>query len=415
MAFLGFELSGEKGRSPFAVAAGTGLLCAMGVLGVLAGTAGTGGVASIAAAHGILAAILLVLAWRSGAQGWAVAVALAGAAVSLAWPGGPPLRALAVALPLYLLPLGYPLLLRDRESLCPWLAAVLAGAWFFLAARPALTDLGCGGVIGALPVVQAALLAPHLLRLRSALPARLALVAAAMLAFITVAIPLQLEKQWITLGWALLAAALAWLHTRVPHRGLVAWCAGLFAAVFARLALNPAVLDYHPRSPTPVLNWYLYAYLVPALCFFAAARLLRGRDDAKVPGLGINLASALPAFGAVLLFLLLNIEIADAFSEGPALAFNLLGGGLAQQLSYTIGWALYAILLLVAGVAFRSRAARVAAILLLTVTVFKAFLHDLASLSGLYKVGSFVGLGACLAGVAVILQKFVLRRSQEAS
>ena len=40
---------------------------------------------------------------------------------------------------------------------------------------------------------------------------RLALVAGTALGFITVAIPLQLEKWWITIGWALEGAALSWL------------------------------------------------------------------------------------------------------------------------------------------------------------------------------------------------------------
>ena len=40
---------------------------------------------------------------------------------------------------------------------------------------------------------------------------RLALAAAAALGFVTVAIPLQLDREWITIGWALEAAAVAWL------------------------------------------------------------------------------------------------------------------------------------------------------------------------------------------------------------
>ena len=78
--------------------------------------------------------------------------------------------------------------------------------------------------------------------------ARLALVAGAVLAFVTVAIPLQFEREWLTLGWALLGASLAWLFGRIPHGGLVWWSGGLFAAAFLRLAMNPAVLTYHaPR------------------------------------------------------------------------------------------------------------------------------------------------------------------------
>ena len=78
-----------------------------------------------------------------------------------------------------------------------------------------------------MPVVEGAVLALLLRQLLQLEPAgqrdlgRLALVAGAALAFVTVAIPLQLEQQWITIGWALEGAALAWLYRRIPHRGLL--------------------------------------------------------------------------------------------------------------------------------------------------------------------------------------------------
>ncbi len=46
------------------------------------------------------------------------------------------------------------------------------------------------------------------------------------------------------------------------------------------------------------------------------------------------------------------------------------------------------------------------------ITILKCFLHDLARLGGLYRVASFVGLAACLAIVALLLQRFVLTRSE---
>ena len=376
--------------------------------------------------HVMLALGLLALAWRSREQGWAVALAASvGLVLFSAWDatGATPAQArevLALATPLYLLQLAYPLALGSaaREERMPFISAILASAVFFLVARPALMALGFGAEIGLLPVLQALVLVPHLMRLLALEPmgqrqlGRLALVAGGILALVTVAIPLQLDKEWITLGWALLGMALAWLYGRVPHSGLLTWAAGLFALVFIRLALNPAVLAYHPRSAVLVLNWYLYTYLVAAACCFGAARLLKGLDDRLPWGLP-GLAKPLVVGGAVLLFLLLNIEIADSFSVGPALTFNLGSGGLAQDLSYTIGWTVYAILMLMAGIVARNRSTRLAAILLLTVTVLKAFLHDLHHLEGLYRVGSFVGLAMSLSLVAVILQKFALRRSEE--
>jgi uncharacterized membrane protein len=77
-----------------------------------------------------------------------------------------------------------------------------------------------------------------------------------------------------------------------------------------------------------------------------------------------------------------------------------------------LGWAIFAIVLLAAGIRLENRATRVAAISLLAVTVVKAFLHDTWNLGGLYRVGSLVGLAMSLAAVAVALQRFVLRKAE---
>jgi uncharacterized membrane protein len=43
--------------------------------------------------------------------------------------------------------------------------------------------------------------------------------------------------------------------------------------------------------------------------------------------------------------------------------------------------------------------------------VLKCFLHDLARLGGLYRVGSLLGLTISLLLVGVLLQKFVIRKA----
>jgi uncharacterized membrane protein len=372
---------------------------------------------------GLLVA-LLALAWRFDWPWLAPASAATSFLAAAAfWNGdGPYWDHLALATAILLIYLAYPLVLgpRARPLRQPWLAAVLASAAYFFLARLNLEALGYGSVIGLLPLLQAGALA-ILLRKLLDLEApgerdlgRLALVAGAVLAFVTVAIPLQLEKQWITIGWALLAAALAWLYGRIPHRGLLLWTAGLAAAVFVRLSLNPAVLAYHPRAEIPVWNWYLYTYLVAAAALLGAAWLLTRTEDRLAEGLP-RLSTLLSAAGGALLFLLLNIEIADFFSEGPTLTFGFLSGraSLAEGLTYTLGWGIFALALLVTGIAVRSRGARIAAIALLLGTVLKGFLLDLAALGGLYRVASFVGLAVCLAAVAVLIQKFVLARAAE--
>jgi uncharacterized membrane protein len=363
---------------------------------------------TLLATHVLLAAATLALAWRTEMHAlaiWSVTLTAIGTGAASATT---PSRQFLFALLPYALYIAYPLFLgaRVKRSPHPHFAAVLASAAFFFFARDAMNDAGLGYMIGVLPVAEAVVLSILLLRLRRVeAPAtrelgRLALVAAAALAFITVAIPLQLEKQWITIGWALEGAALVWLFTRIPHRGLVAWAAGLLGAVFVRLALNPAVLTYHASGERAIFNWYLYTYAVSATAFFAAAYWL--------PRAWTRSRAAASTLGTILLFLLLNIEIADFYSTGSALTFNFLTSSLAQELTYTIGWALFAIAMLVAGIALHARAARLAALILLLVTILKCFLHDLARLGGLYRVGSLLGLALSLVIVGVLLQKFVM-------
>jgi uncharacterized membrane protein len=116
----------------------------------------------------------------------------------------------------------------------------------------------------------------------------------------------------------------------------------------------------------------------------------------------------------VLLFLLLNIEIADFYATGPEITFRF-GARVTQDLTYTIGWLAFGVLLLVAGITLGARPARIAAVTLIAVTTLKCFLYDLSSLEGLYRIASFVGLAVALAFVSLIIQKYVLARPGNAT
>ena len=56
----------------------------------------------------------------------------------------------------------------------------------------------------------------------------------------------------------------------------------------------------------------------------------------------------------ILLFLLLNIEIADYYATGPEITFRF-GVTVSQDLTYTIGWLVFGMLLLAAGIYLRNR------------------------------------------------------------
>lgn len=363
--------------------------------------------------HGLALLAVLPSAWAAAA--WAVGRGVPAIPDPTLW-----LERLAFATAMLVPFLAYPLALGRRvgDRTAPHGAAVVASVPFFFNGWRCMLDGNLKDIIGVLPVVLAGV---HALLMRQALglePAgerrsrRLPILAGAALAFVIAAVPMQLDKEWITIGWTIEGVVVAYLFTRVRHRGLVLTSMGLLGAVFVRLVLNPAVFTYYPRSATPVLNWYAYTYGLAAAAFFLTAWWLSRTDDSLWPG-GPQPSRLLPGLGTVLLFWLLNIEIADYFSIGPRLRFSFFGStSLAQSLACTLGWAAFAIGLLVAGVLAHNRKTRIAAIALLAATVLKGFLLDLSRLAGLYRVASFVGLAVSLAAVAMLLQRFVLAREE---
>jgi uncharacterized membrane protein len=375
------------------------------------------------AAHVIAFVLLLVLctqyAWKAVAPLSAILAGAAAAALFLdETHTGRELLTQAAAI--YAVFAAYPLILgsRAKDDRDPYVAALFAGMWCFLIARQGMSEAGLNWIVGIVPVVIGAISALHLSQLLRIQPAgqrdlgRLALIAGATLAFLTVAIPLQLRNQWVTVGWALEGAAVAWLFTRIRHRGLLLSAVALFGAVFVRLALNPEVFRYEPRGDMRIINWYLYTYLIAAAAMFAGAWWLSKTDDrlGSLP----RPRYLLPTAAGILLFLLLNIEIADYYSVGPEILFRF-GSSIQQDLTYTIAWLLFGIIVLAAGIIAKAKPARVASVAMIAITTFKCFLYDLRSLEGLYRVAAFVGLAVSLALVSLALQKYVLAPEKEAA
>jgi uncharacterized membrane protein len=296
------------------------------------------------------------------------------------------------------------------DRMIVWAAAALAGPLHFSLVYRLLSDAWPNAYMGLLPAefaLPALLGLAVLLRtMPPASPARTGQIAwfgGVALFFVTLVFPIQFERQWITIGWALEGAALLWLFHRVPHQGLRVTGVALLAVAFARLALNPAVLTYHPRSATPILNWYLYAYGIVTACLFAAARLLAPPRHRLFT---IQLPPILNGLGTALAFLLLNIEIADYFSQAGSVLTFQFSGNLGRDMTYSIAWALFALGLLVVGIGRKVRGARYAGLGLLSVTLVKLFLHDLAYLGQLYRVGALIGVAAI-----AILASFLYQRS----
>jgi uncharacterized membrane protein len=162
-----------------------------------------------------------------------------------------------------------------------------------------------------------------------------------------------------------------------------------------------------------VFNWYLYTYVTCAAAFFLAAWFLSRTEDAIAESRW-RVSRMAPAAAVILLFIVLNIEIADFYATGPEIMFHF-GATLAQDLTYTIAWLAFGTVLLSGSIYLKTYTGRIAAIALIALTTFKCFLYDLSSLGGLYRIGSFVGLAFALTLVSLALQRFVLRVPKETS
>lgn len=313
-----------------------------------------------------------------------------------------------------LLFMAFPFLFRPRfiGQVLPWATAALSGPLHFYLVHRLVKAAWPNDYMGVLPLAFAVPCLAGLLMLVRTLPAeapkRLTLLAwfgGATLFFVTLVFPIQFERQWLTLGWALEGTALLWLYHRLPHPGLRLAGVALLVTAFVRLALNSAVLEYHPRGAIPIFNWYLYTYGVTIACLFAGSRLLAPPRHRLW---NLNGQAALATLGTVLAFLLLNIQIADYFTQPGArrLTFQF-SGNFARDMCYSIGWGVFALGLIGVGIGRRLRAARWAGIGLLCVTLAKLFLHDLAHLAQLYRIGAFLGVAVIAIVASFLYQRFL--------
>lgn len=314
----------------------------------------------------------------------------------------------------------YPFVFRRRLAARtgPWAVAALGGVVQFPLVHRLVTTAWPGEFPGVMPVLFAV---PPLVSLIAILRGatadararlnQLAWFGGVALLFLTLVFPIQWDRQWLTLGWALEGVALLWLFHRVPHPGLRGVGAGLLVTAFVRLALNPAVFAYHPRSDTAIFNWYLYSFGVVTLCLFAAARLAVGPESGPGDGrriLGVNAPVLFVTLGTVLAFLLLNIEIADFFSQpGQRVLTFKFSGHFGRDMTYTIAWALFALGLLLAGIWKRARAGRYAALALLGAAVIKLFFHDLARLDALYRIGALLAVAVIATIASFAYQRYL--------
>ena len=140
--------------------------------------------------------------------------------------------------------------------------------------------------------------------------------ASAAIAALALGITFALDGGVLTVALALAALGAAYVAIQLDIPAL-RWCvAGLGLIIAARLAWEPRVIA-NPGA-TPIFNWLLYGYGVPALAFGHAARIMRRAGGEDTP---VRIAQALTIlFSAFLVFFEIRhfINNGDAFSPTSA-------------------------------------------------------------------------------------------------
>ncbi|MCG8358321.1 MAG: DUF2339 domain-containing protein [Kiloniellales bacterium] len=210
------------------------------------------------------------------------------------------------------------------------------------------------------------------------------------------------EMSLQSIAWLSLALALAWLERAGPGP-VFHWGARILALLAAAQVLLLQVGFFNPLwtgeavGAWPFANWLLLAYALPAVFAFAFVTPLRQAGEVRP-------AAAAGLLGFALAFVYLSMEVRHLF-QGPDLSAPQVED--AELYTYSAAWLAYAGLLLALGILRNSAPLRYASLAILLITVAKVFLVDLAGLTGLFRVASFLGLGLCLVGIGFLYQRFV--------
>ncbi len=198
----------------------------------------------------------------------------------------------------------------------------------------------------------------------------------------TLIIALELKNEWITIAWAIEGFILLMIGFRynasIRALGNVIGIITIVKTVFVDIRLEAFDIDNLLRSTR------FFAYLIPIITFYASSAIyLKHKDKPEYE----NKFWEYYLTGGVLLTTLI-------------LALELKGGLISAA------WAIEAIAILIAGFRYELSFVRKIGIGLLLLTIVKVFLFDLAGLETLYRIMSFMVLGAILMGASFLYSKY---------
>jgi uncharacterized membrane protein len=113
---------------------------------------------------------------------------------------------------------------------------------------------------------------------RPGLAASAAVFATGAVAALALALTFALDRGWLTIALALMVPGIAWISEQRPLPALRHLAAAIVVLVLLRVGYEPRIVG-DDIGTTPIFNWLLYGYGLPAAAFWYAGHLLRRRAD----------------------------------------------------------------------------------------------------------------------------------------
>lgn len=200
--------------------------------------------------------------------------------------------------------------------------------------------------------------------------------------FVAIAIPIQFNKEWVTIGWAFESLALLWIGFSMKSPAV-----RKYGLAMGLLAIARSIIFHYPNTmhAQPFIGQDALIRLFVVISVFLGAHLYR-KNAGQTEGMERRMAVSLIVLANILLVLHLSKEV-DSF--------------------YTsIVWILYAFALVAVGVNRKFRALRIMALVLFGMAVLKIFFVDLSFLERVYRMLSFIALGIVMILASFVYQKY---------
>jgi uncharacterized membrane protein len=172
-----------------------------------------------------------------------------------------------------------------------------------------------------------------------------------------------------------------------------------FISIFGVLLLENPMLTRVDLGGS-FINLLLLAYALPSVLMLLLSHAVAGRRS-------VRYANTIAAGALIFALSYLSLEIRRLY-HGPDVIIGPTTG--AEQYTYSIVWLAFGVALLGVGIIFGSQRARLASAAVIALTIGKAFLVDMSTLTGVYRALSFICLGLVLVAIGWLYQRILFRR-----